>query len=325
MKHQSELLIYTAADCNYSLQAQVLLLSLSKTQTSPVRLIIFGNDWKSRDLKRLQRISNDNVSAEVREVDLSQFSSIKLASKFPLATAYNILAPQYFLKEKGRALYVDADTVITQSLETLLTRQMDYAVSAVIDAHIACIGSPTMWRPWREEAIEPLTPYLNTGVMLIDLEHWREMDLTNKIVDVLSRYELPCVDQDAINIVLRGSFGRLEPRFNSMPYHYLTQFRYADFIETDEELHQAISHPAITHFHRSFLGKPWAYGAIHPGTKMWRALADEVDPRWKRSFDLVGYARRRGAQFARMLSIDSRAIELPQLEQTGSNVVAKHE
>jgi lipopolysaccharide biosynthesis glycosyltransferase len=301
-------LLYTAADANYSLQAQVLMQSLAKTQTTSTHLIVFGNDWKIGDIKRISNLQTSSVSVEVRSVDTDKFSSVKLASKFPLATAYNVLAPSHLLDDAGRALYVDADVVITRDLSELFSMEMSTSVAAVLDAHIAWIGSPSMWRPWREEHIPPLTPYLNTGVLLLDLDRWRENDLTGKIIEVLQKYELPCVDQDAINIVLKGNFDRLAPKFNLMPYHYLTLFRYVDAIESDESIEEALLNPAIIHFHRSFLGKPWTYGAIHPGTAMWRNLASDVNPKWRKSLDISGYVRRIGARYAKMLKIDERAI-----------------
>lgn len=306
-------LVYTAADGNYFLQAQVLLLSLVRTQKEPTRLVVFGNGWSGVELGRLLALATDTVSVEVNPVDADRFPGIKLASKFPLATAYNVLAPQYLLEDNGIALYVDADVVVTEDLGGLFDMPMEHAVGAVLDAHIGWVSSPSMWRPWREEGMDPLTPYLNTGVMLIDLDAWRRDNLTERIVGVLSRYELPCVDQDAINIVLRGAFDKLSPRYNLMPYHYLRTFRYVDAVETDDAIGEAITRPAIVHFHRSFLGKPWTYGAIHPATKLWRGLAREAHPGWRRSTDLMGYARRRGAKFAKMLQVDDRAVEISRL------------
>jgi lipopolysaccharide biosynthesis glycosyltransferase len=303
-------LIYTAADGNYALQAQVLFFSLVRTQNQHTKLVIFGNEWGQRELSRLKGLSSDFVSVEVRPVDTSEFAAIKLASKFPLATAYNVLAPQYLLTESGRALYVDADVVVTEDLGWLFEREMHHEVGAVLDAHIAWVSSPSMWRPWREERLEPLTPYLNTGVMIVDLDAWRAADLTGRIIEVLSRYELPCVDQDAINIVLRGGFDRLAPRFNQMPYHYLQTFRYVDALEADKEIGEALCRPAIIHFHRSFLGKPWTFGSIHPATPLWRGLASQVRPGWRRSLDITGLARRQGARFAKMLKVDDRAVRI---------------
>lgn len=306
-------LIYTAADGNYALQAEVLMLSLLRTQKNPTRLLILGNGWKKRDISRIYRLENDLLKVEIREVNADKFSFIKLANKFPLATAYNILAPYFELSGEERALYVDADVVIAKDLAELWELPMQTPVAAVLDAHIGWASSPSMWRPWREEGLLPMTPYLNTGVMLIDVPAWNKAGLTEKILEMLGKYQLPCVDQDAINIVLRGEFDHLEPQFNLMPYHYMWKFRYVDAIEADEAIGNAITSPAIIHFHRSFLGKPWTYGAIHPAKGLWRALADEAHPHWRKSFDLVGLARRRAAKFAKMLELDSRTVQINSL------------
>ena len=304
-------LIYTAADGNYALQAKVLLLSLVRTQANSTHLVVLGNGWTAKESAHLEALQSDLVTVEIRPVDSQQFSQIRLQSKFPLATAYNILAPQYLLEQSGRALYVDADVVVMEDLSDLWVRPMEHSVGAVLDAHIGWAASPSMWRPWREENMDPMTPYLNTGVMLVDLDRWRDQNLTARIIEVLEKYDLPCVDQDAINIVLRGEFDSLPPRYNLMPYHYLQTFRYIDAVESDSAIGIALTHPAIIHFHRSFLGKPWTYGAIHPATNLWRSLATVAQPGWRKSADLVGLARRRAAKFANMLKMDerSRAID----------------
>ncbi len=299
-------LIYTAADGNYALQAKVLLLSLVRTQTNSTHLVVLGNGWSAKENARLEALQSDLVTVEIRSVDSEQFSQIRLQNKFPLATAYNVLAPQYLLEQSGRALYVDADVVVMEDLSDLWIRPMTHAVGAVLDAHIGWVASPSMWRPWREENMDPMSPYLNTGVMLVDLDKWRDQNLTTRIIEVLERYDLPCVDQDAINIVLRGEFELLQPRYNLMPYHYLRTFRYIDAVESDIEIGIAITRPAIVHFHRSFLGKPWTYGSIHPATKLWRSLATSAQPGWQKSIDLGGLVRRRAARFANMLKIDER-------------------
>ena len=303
-------LIYTAADGSYALQAQVLLKSLVITQNESTVLKIFGNGWAKEEINRLQSIADTTVSVEVLPVDDEVFSGVKLESGFPLATAYNILAPVHLLKESGRALYLDADMVVVEDLSPLFQRTLKYSVGAVLDAHIAVIGAPSMWRPWREEVIDPLTPYLNTGTLLIDLDRWREERITELTLEYLAKYQLPCVDQDAINLVLRGKFDQLEPRYNAMPYHLLTMFRNVDLVESDTAIGRAINDPAIVHYHRSFFGKPWTYGATHPGTKLWRQLASEVNPKWRRSFDSFNYLRGKGARFAKMTKTDKRMIQL---------------
>jgi len=233
---------------------------------------------------------------------------VKLIRGFPLATAYNILAPTYCLQDETRAIYLDADMVVTEDLGPLWDTELKTPVGAVLDAHIVWAASPSMWRPWREEALSPLTHYLNTGTMLIDLVKWREQKLTERTLEYLAKYELPCVDQDALNLVLRGEFDQLHPRYNSMPYHHLIMLRYLDTVESDQTIGEAITNPAIIHYHRSFFGKPWTYGCTHPGKDLWRGFADAVKPRWRKKFELMNSARAVAAKYANMTKLDSRSF-----------------
>ena len=304
----SQILIYTAADGNYALQAQVLFGSIIKTHLRPVHLIIFGNGWKSREIERITAMQTLLATVEIRSVDADKFSAVNLARGFPLATAYNVLAPEYLLQKESRAIYMDADMVVMEDLTDLWELPLTTAVGAVLDAHIVWMSSPSMWRPWREEKVDPMTPYLNTGLMLIDLDRWRRESLTGRTLEYLEKYTMPCVDQDALNFALNGAFDQLHPRYNSMPYHLLKMFRYVDAVDPDQRIGEAITNPAVVHFHRSFFGKPWTYFSTHPGTKMWRTLASDVHPRWRKTIDFMGVARARAANYAGMTVVDDRAV-----------------
>ena len=319
----SQILIYTAADGNYALQAQVLFGSIIKTHLRPVHLIIFGNGWKSREIKRITAMQTLLATVEIRSVDADKFSAVNLARGFPLATAYNVLAPEYLLQKESRAIYMDADMVVMEDLTDLWELPLTTAVGAVLDAHIVWMSSPSMWRPWREEKVDPMTPYLNTGLMLIDLDRWRRESLTGRTLEYLEKYTLPCVDQDALNFALNGAFDQLHPRYNSMPYHLLKMFRYVDAVDPDQRIGEAITNPAVVHFHRSFFGKPWTYFSTHPGTKMWRTLASDVHPRWRKKIDFMSVARARAANYAGMTVVDDRSVAytLKSVKDKGSEVL----
>lgn len=311
------MLIYTAADGNYALQAMVLLKSLSLTQRSGFRFVIFGNGWSKRNLARLQQVKRSDCEVEQVDITPDDFAGIKLSRGFPLATAYNILAPQNFLKSDDRMLYMDADVLVTTDLSEMYMAELSTPVSACIDAHIVFAGSPSMWRPWREENVDPMTPYLNTGVMLIDGPKWRRLNITEKCLHLMRTHNMPCADQDALNLVLKGQFNVLAPRFNSMPYHYLRQWRYLDLVTPQAEIQAAIESPAILHFHRSFLGKPWNIGCTHPGRELWRELAQGLEPRWRRRLALTDLVRTTIARRAKMTDIDSRTpTSYPRMDAT---------
>jgi len=287
----------------------VLFSSIAKVHLCAVHLIVFGNNWSETNIRLIKSLETSLASVEIREVDALQFKNVRLKNGFPLATAYNVIAPLCLLQDQTRAIYMDADIVVTEDLSSLWNRELSTPIGAVVDAHIAWMASPSMWRPWREEGLEPLSPYLNTGLMLMDLKRWRGEQLTEQTLAYLEKYELPCVDQDALNLVLRGKFDKLHPRYNSMPYHHLKMLRYLDTVESDEVIGEAITDPAVIHFHRSFFGKPWTYGSTHPGKKLWRALADEVHPGWRKELDIVNSARSFAARLTGMTTVDIRSAD----------------
>ena len=62
-------------------------------------------------------------------------------------------------------------------------------------------------------------PYFNSGMILIDMARWRERNCEQRVLDVLARWghELPWMDQDALNIALRGEVRFLDLVWNWQP------------------------------------------------------------------------------------------------------------
>jgi lipopolysaccharide biosynthesis glycosyltransferase len=310
----TERILYTAADANYYTQAAVLVHSLSMTQSAKSHLIIFGNAWHPDQVSKLKEIAFNFVTVEILTVNATDFVDVKLSHGFPLATAYNLIAPKYLLTEYDHAIYMDADVVILDDLGEVWDQKLATPLSAVLDAHIGFVGFPSMWRPWRELGVDPKSPYLNTGLMNIDLKLWREERITEKCLELLASHELPCVDQDALNLVLNGDFDHLHPRYNMMPYHLMTKLRTVDLLEDPKEIEEAIKAPAMIHFHRSFLGKPWVRGCTHPARKLWTSIADDVSPKWRKSNDLVGGLKQVAAKYAKMTVLDEATSDLEQIK-----------
>lgn len=315
----SALQVVTAADKNYSDQACVLARSLGRSQVVNVDLVVLGTGWSNSDTQRLQRSGGPRVQSRVMDPSDGRVSLVRpLKHGFPAATMFGVLAPQLDLFDGvERLVYLDADTIVREDLRPLFARDLETPVGAVVDAHVALVGMPSMWRAWREERVDPMAPYLNTGVMAIDVKTWREQGVTDCVFELLAKYELPCVDQDALNLTLRGRFDRLEPRWNLMPYHLMRLLRTSDLLETDEAIAAAISDPAIIHFHRSFLGKPWQAGCVHPARKLWHQVGDEVGV-GRRSVSFRDLVRIVGARVAGMSSLDSRCEALRELRLMGT-------
>jgi len=149
------MLIFTGADGNYALQAQVWMLSMIKTQKSPVRVVIFGNGWSQKNQSIMKSLENDLVKVEFQQVEASRFANVQLKNGFPLATAYNVLAPLYLLAGESRAIYMDADMVVTEDLSPLWEIRLASPVGAVLDAHIVWMASHRCGALGRKKGLSP--------------------------------------------------------------------------------------------------------------------------------------------------------------------------
>lgn len=288
--------------------------SLAKSQIDELKLIVLGTGWDASQTDRLRKVAGEAIEVSIFAPDDPRTQNFTNSGYgFPPAATYSVLAAE--LKELDgveRFIYMDSDVLVAQDLAPLFQMTLSGPVGAVVDAHVSLNGMPSMWRPWREEGVDPMSPYLNTGVMVIDRERWIAVGITEQVFELLARYDLPCVDQDALNLVLGGSFHRLAPRWNLMPYHLMRLLRTSDLVESGEDISEAITNPAIVHYHRSFLGKPWQVGCTHPARAAWREVAAELGFT-RRSLSLTDVVRNYGARRVGMAALDERATKLESL------------
>jgi lipopolysaccharide biosynthesis glycosyltransferase len=99
------------------------------------------------------------------------------------------------------------------------------------------------------------------------------------------------VDQEAINAVLPGRIGQVDPRWNVQTEHFQPQQQ--GMLPLDEEqLAELVKDPWIVHFTTAV--KAWSYECTHPFRDEWFANLDQTPYRgWRpsRSAYLAGQAR----------------------------------
>ena len=161
-----------------------------------------------------------------------------------------------------KVLYLDGDTINVASLSDLWNTDLEDKVLG------GCIEA-TVNKKQKESLGMLHMPYINAGVLLINLKLWKENSIGKKI---LSYYKdnagkLFANDQDAINGTLKGKIYYLNPRYNFYniywfyPYKVLSDLMGDAYYYTKEEVDFAIQSPAIIHY----LGeeRPWRKGNKH--------------------------------------------------------------
>ncbi len=224
-------------------------------------------------------LSDESVS-QIRELVEGYDRNVYFPDTFPLLErfrdmgmipyrgAYSVYLRLFFdeLLDKSvkRAIYLDADTIVNDSLLSLINydltgKSVGMVLESIRDNYKIMIG------------MSPSSEYYNSGVILYDVEKWREnrygMKLADHIRNVRSSY---IGDQDFLNIVCEGDVARLPVRYNFQPLHgrYKPEQYFAaygcDGYYDDEELEDIYGGVAVYHCYR-WLGEfPWNKGNLHP-------------------------------------------------------------
>lgn len=127
--------------------------------------------------------------------------------RFGMASILRLFMHEHFARECKRVIYLDCDMVVLADPAPLWEVPLgENVVSAVRDI----AGDPN-----EHSAIET-SAYFNSGLLVVDLERWRERDVAGRAWEFLQRQGevLRYPDQDALNHVLAGQWHELEPRWN---------------------------------------------------------------------------------------------------------------
>lgn len=202
--------------------------------------------------KEFQKISDlcARFGAELVEhrVNAEAFNGLVISNHFKKENYYRLLIPS--LIKSNRALYLDADVIVTSSLVDLFDLELHgYPVAAVADPTF--VDSYNIF-----DGREILC--LNSGVLLFDLKIWREKNISNLVIDYVNRHpsKIQFVDQCGINAVLKGNWLEIEKSYNLQGGHLLKSTSTKKPFDAK-----------IIHFTGS--SKPWHLNNNHPFKKIY--------------------------------------------------------
>ena len=186
-------------------------------------------------------VSKGNANLQVHIVDDTILKGLK--DTWSIYTWYRVLLPKVLSEDVHRVLYLDADTLVTADVSDLFKMDMtEKAIAGSID--ILSFDSETFERC----KYEPEKKYLCAGVMLMNLDYWRENELTKKIVEWGkendARIKFP--DQDTINYICRNNKIILPMRYGILGVYFVDKVFYEQLYLND--LKECISSPAIIHY-----------------------------------------------------------------------------
>lgn len=208
------------------------------------------------------RTMADAMGGQVAFIDMAGYFSDSRVDHLSVATYFRLMIPEVLPTDVKRALYADTDVLFTGDVSDVFESDLcGAALAAVADVYLMQTDGG---RITSSLGLPPGTPYFNAGVLLFDMDRWRDQGLVGKCLDYErhNRGKLLFHDQDVLNAVLHGSIRPLQPHWNM--FDLLLNATWRRRLErgslepyTAGQFEEAASLPRIIHYSGS--KKPWTY------------------------------------------------------------------
>jgi len=212
--------IACVADDSYALPLAVTLVSATTALAPDCPLAIYIVD-AGIDERNKQRIlaSLDSTRVSVTWIPHagSRLAGLPVWGRMSLHTYERVLVAELLPAGLSKIIWLDSDLIVKADLMALWRIDLsDCALLAARDTLVPFVSSSLGIRQYRALGFDGTEKYFNAGVMVIDLDRWRRDGIANKAIVYLNQHRRDVIlwDQDALNVVLRGQWGELDPRWN---------------------------------------------------------------------------------------------------------------
>ena len=278
-------------DNNYLPYAGTSITSLfeNNKELDEINVYIIGFEISDMNIVKLNRLA-EQYGRSITLVDAKDIDNFFVRNgariwRGSLATFYRLFIDQVIPENVDRVLYIDADTVVVDSLKDLEAFEFE--------DHKACAMTYDRVFDGYNEYIHLPTdkPYYNAGVILFDLKKWRAFDCSKKIMKAIEKgyASFAVADQDLLSHAVNDNIQLLNPRYNvfscwiDLGVKNINAYLEVNNDNTNyylpRELESALANPAILHCRSIHTHAPWVKHSRNPFRGEW-VKYNEVSP-WK--------------------------------------------
>lgn len=178
------------------------------------------------------------------------------------APYYKLIIAELLDHQYSRAIYLDCDVIVERDLIDLWRADLrGNHVLAAQDLINPLVSSPLGLKNWETLGRKRDDGLFNSGVLVLNTARWRQEDVAKRLLQYLREHDrdIQLCDQDAMNGVFVNSWGKLDRRWNVLPYMHLAR----NYSALRKAEHEALLQEAyILHFCGP--SKPWSFGCSHP-------------------------------------------------------------
>lgn len=258
--------ILCATDNNYAAICGVMLTSLFENNIeASFSVYVLGDNLSQENIKLLNNLARRyNQIINIIEPPKKLFDNfpvrkgdhISLASYFRIACG--LLLPEHI----NRIIYLDCDLIINTNIKKLWSYSLKNSyLGAVIDSASS--------KQIERLKLNPESGYYNAGVLLIDINKFREEKIYEKCVQEINANpdKFKFHDQDLLNVVLEGKIKKLPLIYNMQSAFIRKDLSHNpnyEFVpnEVKKEVIKYLKKPYSFIIHYDGPIKPWSRGVL---------------------------------------------------------------
>lgn len=201
---------------------------------------------------------------------------------------YRIMLARFLPQDVKRALYLDGDTLVNTDIRTFMVQDLEGKVLAAAPNYPQLKHTVQSRKGETGYSFASHFCYFNSGVMLIDVENWRDENVQEKVLHFLNAYHVLCPDQDALNAVFKDRVKILPYEWNLMWHNLVDPEEIKRLWQehpdsfADNSFYENLDCPKIIHFSV----KPWASNGFrisqnympfyYPNIALWWKMAEKT-------------------------------------------------
>lgn len=179
-----------------------------------------------------------------------------------LNTYARAMANKFMPQEVKKALFLDADLIVTGSLKDLESLDMrDNIIAGVYEISVMiadlCYEDLTL--------LNQCPHYINYGVAYIDLENWRRFGGDEMIRRCVAEAKAPfrIAEQSILNLAFKEHTQIIPVKYNfytvlhGVPYKSVCKWYRRKRVFEEKEYEEAMANPVIIHFIGDYFHRPW--------------------------------------------------------------------
>lgn len=256
--------IFFSSDDNYIPFLSVAINSLISNASKEYNyeIIILNSGLSSDNMEKISKYDKENIKIKFEDVrpkikDIVKDLELRLRDYYSISIFYRLFIPSLF-KEYKKAIYLDADIVLVDDISKLYNEEIDEFLVAGVPDEV--VNNNVYFREYSVKSLD-LEPgnYFNSGVLLMNLEKFREEKIEEKFLHILSKYNFDVIapDQDYLNFLCKGKVKYINRGWDRMPN--------PDETFNDNDLH-------LIHF--NMFQKPWNYDNVLYEEYFWKYAND---------------------------------------------------